>query len=134
KHANARRALGERLADVERLHNLYRLLHKQRQKRGAIEFETSEVRFVIGPGGEVVQAGMIQRNDAHMLIEECMIAANVEAARFLEQRRMPAPYRVHDTPPEAKYTDLLEFLSEFKLKMPPWEQVQPRDFTALLKK
>jgi ribonuclease R len=69
-----------------------------------------------------------------MLIEECMIAANVQAARFLEKRRMPVPYRVHDTPPETKYADLLEFLSEFKLRMPPWNEVQPRDFTALLKK
>ena len=134
KDPETRAALGDLLPEVERLHQLYKLLYKQRQKRGAIEFETSETRFVLGPGGEVVQAGMIQRNDAHMLIEECMIAANVEAARFLEKRKMPAPYRVHDTPPESKYADLLEFLSEFKLRMPPWNEVQPRDFTALLKK
>jgi len=125
-------AIGPLLPQIERLHQLYRILDKARQKRGAIEFETSEVRFVLGPQGEVTQAGMIQRNDAHKLIEECMIAANVEAAKFLLGSDIPAPYRDHDKPPEAKYADLLEFLKEFKLRMPPWGKVQPRDFRQLL--
>lgn len=63
-----------------------------------------------------------------------MIAANVEAARFLLTHGIPAPYRVHDRPPESKYADLQEFLSEFGLKMPTWERVKPRDFNALLNK
>lgn len=124
--------VGALLPQIQRLHQLYRILDKARQKRGAIEFETSEVRFVLGPQGEVTQAGMIQRNDAHKLIEECMIAANVEAAKFLLASAIPAPYRDHDKPPEAKYTDLLEFLKEFKLRLPPWGKVQPRDFRQLL--
>jgi ribonuclease R len=126
--------IGSLLPHVEHLHQLFRVLAKARERRGAIEFETSEVRFVLGPKGEVVQAGMLQRNDAHKLIEECMIAANVEAARFLLARGVPAPYRIHERPPEAKYADLLEFLKEFALRMPPWARVEPRDFTALLKK
>ncbi|HEY9400250.1 MAG TPA: ribonuclease R [Luteimonas sp.] len=124
--------IGPLLPQVERLHQLYRILDKARKKRGAIEFETSEVRFVLGPQGEVTQAGMIQRNDAHKLIEECMIAANVQAAGFLLPSLIPAPYRDHDKPPEAKYADLLEFLKEFQLRMPPWAKVQPRDFRQLL--
>ena len=124
--------IGALLPQIERLHQLYFILDKARQKRGAIEFETSEVRFVLGPQGEVTQAGMIQRNDAHKLIEECMIAANVEAAKFLLDAQIPAPYRDHDKPPEAKFGDLLEFLKEFKLRMPPWAKVQPRDFRQLL--
>ena len=124
--------IGPLLPQVERLHQLYRVLDKARAKRGAIEFETSEVRFVLGPQGEVTQAGMIQRNDAHKLIEECMIAANVQAADFLLGSHVPAPYRDHDKPPEAKYADLVEFLKEFKLRMPPWAKVQPRDFRQLL--
>jgi ribonuclease R len=110
------------------------VLAKARKARGAIEFESTEVRFVLGPQGDVVQAGMIQRNDAHKLIEECMIAANVEAARYLLKKQVPAPYRIHDKPPESKYADLLEFLKEFKLKMPPWATVEPRDFTVFLDK
>jgi ribonuclease R len=124
--------IGPLLPQVERLHQLYRILDKARQKRGAIEFETSEVRFVLGPQGEVTQAGMIQRNDAHRLIEECMIAANVQAADFLLGSHVPAPYRDHDKPPEAKYADLVEFLKEFKLRMPPWAKVQPRDIRQML--
>lgn len=132
--AEARESIGAQLPQVERLYELYHLLAKAREKRGAIEFETSEVRFELDNRGEVTQAGMLQRNDAHKLIEECMIAANVEAAKYLLSAHIPAPYRVHDRPPESKYADLLEFLKEFKLSLPPWSKVQPRDFTQLLKK
>jgi len=132
--ADAIAKVGALLPQLRHLHQLYQVLAAARRARGAIEFETSEVRFVLGPSGEVVQAGMLQRNDAHRLIEECMIAANVEAARFLLSHGIPAPYRVHDRPPESKYADLQEFLGEFGLKMPGWERVKPRDFTALLHK
>ena len=134
KEAAARESIGAQLPQVDRLYELYHLLAKAREKRGAIEFETSEVRFELDNRGEVTQAGMLQRNAAHKLIEECMIAANVEAARYLLAAQIPAPYRVHDRPPESKYADLLEFLKEFKLSMPAWAKVQPRDFTQLLKK
>lgn len=130
--AEAIARIGPLMPQVRHLHALYGVLAQARKARGAIEFESSEVRFVLGPQGEVVQAGMLQRNDAHKLIEECMIAANVEAARFLLKKKIPAPYRIHDKPPESKYADLLEFLKEFKLRMPPWAKVEPRDFTALL--
>ncbi|MGY1408950.1 MULTISPECIES: ribonuclease R [unclassified Luteimonas] len=132
--ADARQQVGSQLPQVERLHQLYKVLAKARAKRGAIEFESSEVRFVLDNRGEVVQAGMIQRNDAHKLIEECMIAANVEAAKFLLEAKIPAPYRIHDKPPESKYTDLLEFLKEFALRMPAWGRLQPKDFANLLTK
>ncbi|MGO1071524.1 ribonuclease R [Lysobacter sp. CA199] len=134
QQSEARAQIGSLLPHIERLHQLFQVLLKARQKRGAIEFESSEVRFVLGSNGEVTQAGMLQRNDAHKLIEECMIAANVEAAKFLIAQQVPAPFRIHDRPPEQKYADLQEFLKEFKLRMPAWNQVEPRDFTALLKK
>ena len=130
---DALQRVGGLLPQVQQLHALYKVLAEARQKRGAIEFESSEVRFVLDNTGDVVQAGMLQRNDAHKLIEECMIAANVEAARFLIAHRMPAPFRIHDKPPEAKFADLLEFLKEFNLRLPPWSKVTPGDFTALLK-
>lgn len=132
--AQALAAIGPLLPQVQRLHQLYQVLAKARAKRGAIEFESSEVRFVLDAKGEVTQAGMLLRNDAHKLIEECMIAANVQAALFLLEHDTPAAYRIHDKPPESKYADLLEFLKEFKLPMPPWAKVQPRDFTRLLQR
>jgi ribonuclease R len=126
--------VGTMLPQLERLYQLYQVLAKAREKRGAIEFSSSEVRFMLDTKGEVVQGGMLARNDAHKLIEECMIAANVEAAKYITEKGIPAPFRVHDRPPEQKYADLLEYLSEFGLKLPPWGKVQPRDFTQLLKK
>ena len=134
KDADARHELADVLPQLKHLHQLYKLLAKARQKRGAIDFESSEVEFRLGAGGEVMQLGAYERNDAHKLIEECMIAANVEAARYLQKRHMPTPYRVHAPPPASKYDDLLEFLREFKLSLPPLEQVTPGDFSALLKK
>lgn len=130
----SRALIGSLLADIKRLHELFAILVKARERRGAIEFESSEVRFVLGNTGEVLQAGMLQRNDAHKLIEECMIAANVEAAKYLIAAEVPAPFRIHDRPPEQKYADLQEFLNEFQLKMPTWSNVHPRDFTQLLRK
>jgi ribonuclease R len=120
----AQAQIGSLMPHVRHLHQLYKVLAKARAKRGAIEFESSEVRFVLDNRGEVVQAGMLQRNDAHKLIEECMIAANVEAAKFL----------LHDKPPESTYADLLEFLKEFALRMPAWARLRPKDFANLLEK
>ena len=134
EHAAALAKIGPLLPQVQRLHQLYKILDKARAKRGAIEFESGEVRFVLDAQGAVTQAGMLQRNDAHKLIEECMIAANVQAALFLLESGIPAPYRDHDKPPESKYADLEEFLKEFALRLPPWAKVKPKDFRALLEK
>lgn len=133
-HAAALAKIGPLLPQVQRLHQLYKVLDKARAKRGAIEFESGEVRFVLDAQGVVTQAGMLQRNDAHKLIEECMIAANVQAALHLLEARIPAPYRDHDKPPESKYADLEEFLKEFALRLPPWGKVKPKDFRNLLEK
>jgi ribonuclease R len=132
--ADARAELRDVLPHLEHLHQLYRILAKARQRRGAIDFDSREVKFRLDKAGDVVQLGAEPRNDAHKLIEECMIAANVEAAKFLDKRKIPALYRVHAPPPESKYADLLEFLREFHLKLPPATQVQPKDFANLLKK
>lgn len=127
-------ALGPLLPAIERLHQLYGILAKARAQRGAIEFESGEVRFELDARGEVIRGGLLARNDAHKLIEECMIAANVEAGKAVLREQVPAPFRVHDRPPESKYADLLEYLKEFSLSLPSYAKVQPKDFTNLLKK
>jgi ribonuclease R len=134
KEPEAQAELGEVLGPVKRLFQLYRLFSRRRAERGALDFESTETSFRLGPTGEVMSLGAYERNDAHKLIEECMIAANVEAAKYLLRRRIPAPYRVHDRPPERKYIDLVEFLAEFGLGLPPYEKVTPLDYAALLKK
>ena len=134
KDEGARAQLGAALPHVERLYQLYRVLAKQRLRRGAIEFESQEFKFRLAPSGEVLAMGAYERNDAHKLIEECMIAANVQAAKFVERTKIPAPYRVHARPPEDRFENLLEFLKEFKLTLPPYAKVTPGDIAALLRK
>jgi ribonuclease R len=134
RNADVRDEIADVLPQVETLHKLYKVMAKARKRRGAIDFETPEVKFRLGPAGDVQSMGASDRNDAHKMIEECMIAANVQAARFLTKRKVPALYRVHAPPPAEKYDDLLQFLKEFKLKMPPADEVTPADFSALLKK
>jgi ribonuclease R len=134
KDVEARAQIGNLMPHIEHLYQLYKVLAKARKKRGAIDFESAEVKFRLAPSGEVVQLGSEPRNDAHKLIEECMIAANVQAALYLSKLRVPALYRVHEPPPEGKYQDLLEFLKDFSLKMPPASEVEPADFAGLIKK
>jgi ribonuclease R len=134
KTAAAREEVADVLPQLEHLYALYKLLARQRQERGAIDFEGKEFKFRLNPAGEVLAVGAYERNDAHKLIEECMIAANVEAAKFLSKRKLPAGFRVHAPPPASKYEDLREFLKEFKLTMPELPQVKPADFAQMLVK
>ena len=132
--ADARHEVADVLPQLQNLHALYKVMAEQRRRRGAIDFETPEVKFRLDQTGEVQTVGAVVRNDAHKLIEECMIAANVQAALFLEKRKIPALYRAHEPPPAEKYEDLQQFLREFKLRMPSLEDVTPGDFADVLRK
>ena len=134
EEADARHEVADVLPQLENLHSLYKAMAEQRRRRGAIDFETPEVKFRLDQTGEVEAVGAVVRNDAHKLIEECMIAANVQAALFLEKRKIPALYRAHEPPPAEKYEDLQQFLREFKLRMPSLEDVKPGDFADVLRK
>ncbi|WP_441611070.1 ribonuclease R [Dyella sp. 2YAF14] len=131
--ADARHELADVMPQIEHLHGLYKLMAAQRKRRGAIDFETPEVKFRLDQRGEVESMGATERNDAHKLIEECMIAANVQAALFLEKKKIPALFRAHEPPPAEKYEDLQNFLREFKLRMPPVEEVTPGDYADILR-
>jgi len=133
REAAARDAVADVLPQLENLHALYKAMAAQRRRRGAIDFETPEVKFRLDMRGEVEAMGATERNDAHKLIEECMIAANVQAARFLERKKIPALFRAHEPPPAEKYEDLQQFLREFKLSLPPIGEVTPGDFAELLR-
>jgi len=121
------------LPQLENLHTLYKAMAGQRKRRGAIDFETAEVKFRLDQTGSVESMGATERNDAHKLIEECMIAANVQAALFLEKKKIPALFRAHEPPPAEKYEDLQQFLREFKLSMPSVDRVTPADFSEVLR-
>ncbi len=95
---------------VDELHNLYHALRSMRTERGAIDFETVETRIVFDENRKIERIVPVHRNDAHKLIEECMLAANVCAARFLDSHKIPTLYRVHEGPKEQKLNNLMEFL------------------------
>ncbi|WP_343854545.1 ribonuclease R [Rhodanobacter soli] len=131
--ADARHEVADVLPQLENLHALYKAMAQQRKRRGAIDFETPEVKFRLDQTGGVESMGATERNDAHKLIEECMIAANVQAALFLEKKKISALFRAHEPPPAEKYEDLQQFLREFKLRMPPVDEVTPGDFSEILR-
>ena len=107
----------EVLPHLHELYNLYQALRACRDERGAIDFDTTESRFVFDDNGKVASVRTVIRNDAHKLIEECMLAANVAAARQLLRRKIPALYRNHERPSEQKLEDLRTFLSELGLQL-----------------
>ncbi|MEO6798584.1 MAG: ribonuclease R [Rhodanobacter sp.] len=133
REEDARHEVADVLPQLENLHALYKAMAAQRKRRGAIDFETPEVKFRLDQSGSVESMGATERNDAHKLIEECMIAANVQAALFLEKKKIPALFRAHEPPPAEKYEDLQQFLREFKLRMPPVAEVTPADFSEILR-
>ena len=111
---------------------LYRSLASARRKRGAIELDIPQTRISLNEAGEVESILAVPRNDAHRLIEECMIAANVQAARFLKKHRIPGLYRVHAKPDPEKFEDLRQYLLSLGLKVPHPDHVEPRAFNQLM--
>ncbi|MDP5210241.1 ribonuclease R [Microbulbifer sp. 2205BS26-8] len=117
---------------LDRLHDLYLALRGARDRRGAIDFETTETRIVFDSNRKIERIVPVVRNDAHKLIEECMLAANVCAADLMALSGLPSLYRVHDVPKEEKLSNLREYLGELGLRLPGGAEPQPRDFQALL--
>jgi ribonuclease R len=107
----------ELLPHLQNLHQLYQVFAKQRIKRGTIEFETTETVIQFGPQKKIQSIVPQSRNVAHKLIEECMITANICAAKYLDKHTMPTLYRVHELPDADKLADLREFLRTFGLKL-----------------
>ncbi len=129
------KALRQEYADVvkpvETLYGLYHRLRSARDKRGAIDFDTTETRIVFSEDRKIERITPIQRNDAHKLIEECMLAANVATAHFLEKNKKPGIYRIHKGPKEQKLTNLRAFLGELGLNLPGGETPEPKDYLRL---
>ncbi len=130
--------LCERHADLlPHLHNLYALYQAflaARTARGAVDLDTVETKFRFDDQGKIEEILPLVRNDAHRIIEECMLAANVAAARLLERKRVPALYRIHAGPTQEKLTDLREFLGELGLGLGGGEKPAASDYAVLLQK
>ncbi len=117
---------------LDRLHELYRLLQASREQRGALDFDTQETVIEYSAERKIERILPTERNDAHRLIEECMIAANVAAARFLQRHKMPGLYRIHEGPTEDRLNKLRAFLGELGLGLGGGDKPTPLDYTRLL--
>jgi len=134
KDAVALAKIGPLLPYLENLDALYRVLQKARAKRGAIDFETVETRMVFDDHGKIERIEPYERNDAHRIIEECMLAANVCASDFLKEREHPALYRVHEGPTPERLVKLRDFLGTFGLQLGGGEEPHAKDYAQLIDK
>jgi ribonuclease R len=117
---------------LQALYELYAVFRKRREKRGAIDFDSTETRIIFGTERKIEQIVAVVRNDAHRMIEEFMITANVATARYLLKHNIPALYRIHDGPTAEKVEDLRAFLGEFGLYLGGGDEPQAQDYAELL--
>jgi len=134
KEPAALEKIGPLLPYLENLDALYRVLQKAREKRGAIDFETVETRMIFDEHGKIAAIHPYERNDAHRIIEECMLAANVCASDFLKEREHPALYRIHEGPTPERLTKLRDFLGTFGLQLTGGDDPQAKDYAKLIDK
>jgi ribonuclease R len=126
-----------RPAIVPHLQNLYEVYHalrKARVARGAIDFETTETYIVCNPNGKIEKIIPRTRNDAHKVIEECMLAANVCAADLLLRHRQPGVFRIHATPTKEKLNQVRTFLKQVGLNLAGGDEPKAADYADLMKK
>ena len=119
---------------VQNLYDLYHILAKAREQRGAIEFETIESQMIFDANGKIERIIQVVRNDAHRLIEECMLAANVCASDFLKEHKHPALYRIHEGPTAEKLERVREFMGEFGFQLGGGDTPHAKDYCKLLAK
>ena len=119
---------------LQHLYEVYHALLKARHQRGAIDFETTETYIVCNANGKIEQILPRTRNDAHKLIEECMLAANVCAADLLERHKQPSLYRVHASPTKEKLNQLRTFLKQLGLNLGGGDNPSASDYAELMPK
>ena len=122
------------LPHLETLHAVFKVLLQARELRGAIDFDSVETRMEFDARGKIARIVPEQRNEAHRLIEECMLAANVCAGNFLVDRGQPVLFRVHDVPAPEKVVMLRAFLAELGLNLGGGDKPRPKDYSELLAK
>ena len=117
KRSGIRKQFAQLVKPLDVLHDLYMCLRGARDLRGAIDFESNETKIQFDEQRKIERIVPVERNDAHKLIEECMLAANVCAAKFLDKHALPGLFRVHQRPKPEKMEMLVEFLAELGLQM-----------------
>ncbi len=120
------------LPHIQLLYKLFKVLLKARGKRGAIDFETIETQMIFNDQGKIERILPVKRNDAHRLIEECMLAANVCASDFLQKHKQPTLYRIHEGPTPEKLLALRDFLKEFGVQLSGGDEPSAKDYARTL--
>ena len=122
------------LPHLETLHAVFKVLLQARERRGAIDFDSMETRMEFDARGKISRIVPELRNEAHRLIEECMLAANVCAGNYLVEGGQPVLFRVHAVPAPEKIAMLRDFLAELGLNLGGGEKPRPKDYAELLLK
>ncbi len=121
------------IQDLENLWDVYKALRKERKRRGAIDFDTVETQIVFTQDKKIEKIIPIERNEAHLLIEECMVSANVCAANFLEKHKIHGLFRDHEPPKDKKLELLYQFLGQLGLHLGKGSDTpQPKDYHELI--
>lgn len=128
----AGQAMSTVLPHVQNLYELYQLFASARVKRGAIDFDTIETRIVCNPLGRIEKIEAYTRNDAHKLIEECMLAANTCAAEFMTRNKRSGLYRVHEGPTPDKLKSLRDYLRNLGLTLDGGADPSTEDYARLV--
>ncbi len=120
------------ISDLKNLHELYQKLQHEREKRGAIDFDTTETHVIFDQQRKIERIVPSERTVAHRMIEESMLLANVSASRYLLNKKIPALFRIHEGPSAAKLADLKTFLAELGLRLPGKKNPTSADYARLL--
>jgi len=129
----AAQSMRDVMPHVQNLYELYQLLATARTQRGAIDFDTTETRIVCNPLGKIERIEAYTRNDAHKLIEECMLAANTCAAEFMKRNKRMGLYRVHEGPTPDRLNALRDYLRNLGLTLGGGDSPTTQDYALLLK-
>jgi ribonuclease R len=122
------------LSSLKEFHELFKKLLRQRQLRGAIDFETVDTKILFREHGKIDRIVVHHRNVAHRMIEEAMLSANVCAAHFLKEHELTTLYRVHEGPESQRLLALRDFLKPFNLRLSGGKKPTPKDYAKLLER
>ena len=132
KKVRARKRLGDLCGPLDELYLLFKAFLGYRKERGAIDFQTTETKIEFGENKKIARIYPYERNDAHRIIEECMIAANVSAAKFLAKNKFPSLYRIHEGPTETKLKELRQLLKTLEMSLAGGEKPEPKHYAKLI--
>ncbi len=132
-HQELRKEYQPLVKDLECLYDLFKVRLKLKHERGSIEFETTETQIIFTEDRKIDKIVGLVRNDAHKIIEECMICANVAAAEFILKNKVPGVYRIHEGPSEERLEKFRAFLGELGLILFGGQNPEPKHYRELHK-